>query len=159
MRSFSKRTVAIVTASTVLFVGGGLAYAYWTAGGSGTGGATAGTNAPLVAKQTSTVADLRPGGAAQALTGNFDNPNAGTAYVTTVTVSIGSVTKSMGAVAGTCDSTDFTLAGAAMTVNADVPTGLAKGAWTGATIVFNNKPAANQDACKLATVNLVYTIV
>ena len=52
---------------------------------------------------------------------------------------------------------DFTLASAAMTVNADVAAGTAVGAWTGATIKFNNT-GANQDACKLATVALSYTI-
>ena len=40
-----------------------------------------------------------------------------------------------------------------MTVGAEVAAGSAKGAWTGATIKFNNK-ATNQDQCKGATVNL-----
>jgi hypothetical protein len=75
-----------------------------------------------------------------------------------VTVSISSVTKAGGAPAGTCDATDYTLANAAMTVNADVPAGNGTGSWTGATIQFNNKPATNQDACKGATVNLAYTV-
>lgn len=43
-----------------------------------------------------------------------------------------------------------------MTVNAEVPAGTAKGAWTGATIKLNNK-ATSQDACKGATVNLTYS--
>lgn len=74
----------------------------------------------------------------------------------TVTASIDSVTKDAGAVAGTCDATDFTLASAAMTVNASIPAGVAHGAWTGATIAFNNK-GSNQDQCKLATVHFAYT--
>lgn len=44
-----------------------------------------------------------------------------------------------------------------MTVNADVPAGLGKGTWTGATIRFNNT-ATNQDSCKGARVNLAYAI-
>jgi hypothetical protein len=67
------------------------------------------------------------------------------------------VTKATGAVAGTCDATDFTLADAVMTVNAEVPSGNGEGSWTGATIKFNNKAGANQDQCKGATVNLSYT--
>lgn len=100
---------------------------------------------------------MYPGDSAQTLSGNFNNPNPGLAYVGTVTASISSVTKAAGAPAGTCDATDFTLANAAMTVNAEVPTGNAKGSWSGATIKFNNK-ATNQDACKGATVNLAYAI-
>ena len=35
--------------------------------------------------------------------------------------------------------------------------GAAKVAWSGAAIAFFDKVGTNQDACKLATVNLVYT--
>jgi hypothetical protein len=45
-----------------------------------------------------------------------------------------------------------------MTVSAEVAVGTAKGAWTGATLKFNDKTTTNQDACKGATVNLSYTI-
>ncbi|MFQ4149652.1 hypothetical protein AAGW05_13320 [Arthrobacter sp. LAPM80] len=44
-----------------------------------------------------------------------------------------------GTPAGTCDTSDYTLTGAVMTVTADVPLGFKQGAWAGAT---------NQDACK-----------
>jgi len=44
-----------------------------------------------------------------------------------------------------------------MPVGAQVPAGSAQGAWTGATIAFNNKTSVNQDACKNATVNFSYT--
>jgi len=45
-----------------------------------------------------------------------------------------------------------------MTVNAEVASGTGVGAWTGATIKFNDKAGTNQDACKGATVNLAYTV-
>ena len=141
----------------VLLVGGGIAFAYWTVTGSGTGTGTTGNNEAITVKQTSTIANLRPGGAAQTLSGNFDNPNPGPAYVTSVTVAIASVTKAQGAPTGTCDATDYTMSNATMSVNAEIPTGNGVGAWTGATIAFNNKAATNQDACKGATVNFSYT--
>jgi len=100
---------------------------------------------------------MYPGDSAQTISGNFDNPNPGPSYVSTVTASISSVTKATGAPAGTCDATDFTLASAAMTVGAEIPVGSPVGAFTGATIKFNNK-TVNQDACKGATVNLAYAI-
>ncbi len=152
----SKKAKLTAGTAAMVLIGGGAAFAYWTGGGSGTGAATTANDAAgLTAVQTSTVTGMRPGDTAQALSGNFNNPNSSPAYVSTVTVSIASVTP-VGA--GTCDATDYTLAGATMTVNAEVPTGTAKGTWSGATIKFNNKPAVNQDGCKGATVNLSYTI-
>ncbi|HMA47371.1 MAG TPA: hypothetical protein VKP11_09250, partial [Frankiaceae bacterium] len=106
---------------------------------------------------TSTVSNLRPGGTAQTLSGNFDNSDASPVFVTSVAVSISSVVKAVGAPAGTCDATDYTIAGSPVAVGAQVPSGLAQGSWTGATIAFNNKAAVNQDACQGATVNLAYT--
>ena len=123
-----KKKIALAMAALVLGTGGA-AFAYWTAGGSGTGEATtATTTSTLTAVQTSTV-----------------------------TASISSVTKAAGAPAGTCDATDYALAGATMTVGHEVAAGSGVDAWTGATLKFNNKATA-QDACKGATVNLAYTI-
>lgn len=146
-----------VAAASALLLGTGGAFAYWTAGGTGTGSGTSGTTVAITVVQTSTVSNMRPGDVAQTLSGNFNNSNSGPVYVGTVTASIASVTKDVGAVAGICDATDYTLANAAMTVNAEVPAGNGVGAWTGATIKFNNK-SVNQDQCKGATVNLSYTI-
>jgi len=157
-KSFKTRKRSVVLALVAMLALTAGAVAYWTAGGSGTGsGDAAGAQQALTVNQTTTLAAMYPGDSAQTLSGNFDNPNDGPIHVGTVTASIASVTKAAGAVAGTCDATDFTLANAAMTVNAQVPSGTAEGSWTGATIKFNNK-ATNQDACKGATVNLAYTI-
>lgn len=136
----------------------GAALAYWTAGGSGSGsGSAAGAQTGLTANQTTVLSPMYPGDSAQTISGDFDNPNSGPIQVSTVTVSIASVVKAGGAPAGTCDATDFTLANAAMSVNAQVPAGTGVGSFSGATIKFNNK-ASNQDACKGATVNLAYAI-
>ncbi len=157
-RSFKKDKRSLVLALVAVMALTAGAIAYWTAGGAGTGsGNAAGAQTPLTVNQTTTLAAMYPGDSAQTISGDFDNPNPGPIYVGTVTASIASVTKAVGAVAGTCDATDFTLANAAMTVNAEVASGNAKGSWTGATIKFNNK-ATNQDQCKGATVNLAYTI-
>jgi hypothetical protein len=154
----SRRNILIAATTALLLVGGGAAYAYWTLSGSGTGTASTGTvTGTITAVQTTTVSNLRPGGTAQSLAGNFTNTDTSPIYVTSVTASISSVTKAVGAVAGTCDATDYTLSNATMTVNASVPTGTAQGSWTGATIAFNNK-ATNQDQCQGATVNIAYSI-
>lgn len=150
------KKIAWVTAG-LLLVGGGVAFAYWTVGGSGTGTAATGTTSNILPVQTSVVSDMRPGDTAQALSGNFTNGDDGPVYVGTVTASISSVTIAAGAAAGTCDASDYTLAGTVMPVNAEVPVGFRQGAWTGATVQFNDK-ASNQDACKGAIVNFAYTI-
>jgi hypothetical protein len=150
------RVVALAVVAVLVVAGA--AFAFWTAGGSGTGsGSAAGTQSSLTVNQTTTLAAMYPGDSAQTISGDFDNPNSGPIQVGTVTASISSVTKAAGAPAGTCDATDFTLANAAMAVNAEIPAGNGKGAFTGATIKFNNK-ASNQDACKGATVALAYAI-
>ncbi len=157
MFKLTRKRALILSAAGLLIVVG-VAIAYWTAGGSGTGTAgVAGSQSGLTANQTTTLTAMYPGDSAQTIGGDFDNPNPGPIFVSTVTASISSVTKASGAPAGTCDATDFTLANAVMTVNAQVASGTAKGSWTGATIQFNNK-ATNQDACKGATVNLSYAI-
>lgn len=143
------RKWAIALTVGTLFVGGA-AFAYWTTTGAGTGSASTGTNAAVVVNQTSTVSGLAPGLAAQSLSGDFDNANAGPVYVAAVTATVTGTDK-VG-----CDSTDYTIAGSA-TVNAQVPAGNGVGAWTGLTIQFNNKTGANQDACKNAVVDIAYS--
>ena len=154
----SKKRIAAIAIITLILVGGGGAatYAYWSAGGSGTGSATTGTSTGITAVQTSTISNLAPGSTAQTLSGNFTNSNSGPVYVTSVVASIASVTKAGVPVTG-CDATDYTLSGATMSVAAQIPSGTVQGSWGGATLAFNNK-ATNQDACKGATVNISYAV-
>jgi hypothetical protein len=152
--------MATVAAVLIALLGAGVAFAYWTAGGSGTGSATTGTGSDITANQTSVVAGLAPGGAAQDISGDFTNDTGAAVHVNTVTVSIGTVTKAAGAPAGGCTAADYTLANAVSTVDADVPTGTG-GSWGTTdtpTIAFNNDPATNQDGCKGATVALDFAI-
>ena len=61
-----RRFVALVAAVALVCVGGGLAYAYWTAGGTGVGSATTGTSTNFaVTSDPPTGGALTPGGAAQ----------------------------------------------------------------------------------------------
>src|SRR5688500_3674060 len=110
-RLLRQKKVAVIGAVCLLMAAAG-AYAYWTAGGGGTGTAATDTTAALTVNQTTVLAPMYPGLAAQTISGTFDNPNDGPIYVGTVTASIGSVTGG----AGSCDATDYTLANAAMSV-------------------------------------------
>ncbi len=156
LTSNRKKKVAL-TAAVLLVVTGGPAIAYWTVGGTGTGSAATGTSTDVAVVQTTVVAPMFPGDTAQTLSGTFTNNSTGPVYVGTVTASIASVVDATGAPVVGCDATDYTLTGAAMPVGVQVAVGTGQGAWTGATIQFNNK-ATNQDACKGATVNLAYVV-
>ena len=157
-KHLSKRRVIVAAfVAVALAIASSVAYAYWTAGGSGAGSGTA-AGTPLVVNpvQTTVLTAMYPGDTAQVISGKFNNTNTGPMWVAKVTASIGTVIKAGGAPAGTCDATDFTLTPTA-TVNAEIPTGNSKGAWTGPTIKFNDK-VTGQDYCKGATVNLAYSI-
>ena len=132
-------------------------FAYVQTGGAGSGDVAV-SHTPLRVNQDTDMQPVGPGQRAQTLSGDFDNRNARAIHVGTVRASIGAVTKAANAAAGTCDASDFTLAGHTMTVGADVPSGAGTGAWTGATIEFRNKPGVDQNACQGATVKLSYTI-
>ena len=144
-----------LTAALVL-LGGVAAFAYWTAGGSGTGSASTGTTDAITVNQTSVVTAMGPGVAAQSLSGNFDNDNDGPVFVATVTASIGAITGG----GPTCEATDYTLSNPVSDVNAEVPVGTGVGSWGTTdtpTIAFNNKAGENQNDCKNATVEILYT--
>lgn len=150
MNTNKKRFTLIAITVAAVLVGGGIAAAYWTNSGSGSGAAGTGSNVAVTVNQTSTVSGLAPGLPAQALSGNFDNPNAGPVFVAAVTATV------TGTDQPGCGPTDYTIAGTA-TVGAQVAAGTGVGAWSGLTIQFNNKPAVNQDACKTAVVTIAYT--
>jgi hypothetical protein len=155
MRKSTKRNLSVAAITVVLLGGAGAAFAYWTAGGSGTGTAATGDNVDLVAVQTSTVTGMGPGIAAQDLEGNFNNDNDGPTYVATVTASIASVTPLNGQ---TCDDSNYTINNPVAPVGAEVPVGTGVGSWSGPSIEFVNSATVNQDGCKGATVNIAYAI-
>jgi hypothetical protein len=155
MQLTKTKKLTALTAALVL-LGGAAAFAYWTAGGSGTGTAATGTNSAITVNQTSTVTAMGPGVAAQPLSGNFTNTNAGPVYVATVTAAIGTITGG----GPSCEATDYTLTNPVSDVNAEVPAGTGVGSWGATdtpTIAFNNKADENQNDCKNASVQILYT--
>jgi hypothetical protein len=152
VRQLSRKTIATIAGIAVVAAGGGIAYAYWTAAGSGSSSDnTTGTTQNLVIHQTTTVSAMGPGVVAQDLAGNFDNPNPGPAYVGKVVASVTGTTNPL------CTAADFTLVQPAA-VNAEVPSGTAQGAWHLGSIAFKNDPTRNQDVCKSVTVTVGYVL-
>ena len=134
----------------------GVATAYWTQGGSGTGSAATGTTANIVVNQTSSIAGLYPGGPAQTLSGNFDNPNPSSVFVANVTVVVDPTWSSQAdGTKPACSASDFVIGGAA-SVNAQIAPGAGVGSWSGLTISMTNA-GTNQDNCKNVVAPLLYT--
>jgi hypothetical protein len=149
LRGITRKAVVLVTAGALAVIGG-VAFAYWTNTGTGSGTATTGSNDAITVNQVSTITDLGPGRPAQTLSGNFDNPNDNQVFVGSVTAEV------TGTDVAACDASNYTVAGSAP-VAAEVPSGTGVGTWSGLTIQFNNKPTVNQDACKNAVVSITYT--
>jgi hypothetical protein len=154
MQFSRKRAAAVATGAALTLIVGGVAFAYWSTTGTGTGSAATGDVVGVTIHATSpAVAGLYPGGPAQNVSGNFDNPNSGSVHIQQVTVAV-DPTWSVGTTLP-CTADDFTVTAPAAT-NAEIVSGTGVGAWGTATIKMNNL-STNQDNCKGVTVPLVFS--
>jgi hypothetical protein len=113
------------------------------------------SNNSLTVTQTSTMENLAPGVAPAAITGRVRNNSTEQTHITAVEVEITSVTTSAQADPGRCSASDY------IVYSPYMPVGRTLGAreslpFSGASIGFRNK-ATNQNACKDATIHLLYT--
>ena len=143
-----RRRFAILALLVVSVIAATGAYAFWTESGTGTDTAATGTTANITVNQMTNPTGLYPGGPAQTLSGNFDNPNPGPVTVSNVTATVTSTSN------GGCAATNYAIAGAA-TIGGPVPSGVGVGSWTGFTIQMV-ETGLNQNSCKNATVNIAY---
>jgi hypothetical protein len=167
MRKITKKTAVIVAGSTLLVaVGGGVAFAFWSSTGSGTGTAATSAGASnLTISQLTAPSDLAPDVAPEAVTGSISNGAANSAYVNTLTVTIAGVDS---AHSTGCSAADFGLSTgttalvkstAKQILTLTVGTELAHGAsvaFPAFDIGFANDPANSQDGCKGAVPQLSY---
>ncbi len=152
----SKKGLMVLGAVVVALAASIGAYAYWTTSGTGTGTGTTGTSTAVNATQTSTVSALTPGSPAQALDFSLNNTAATNQFVTSVTISISSVTGANIVTGFPCTASDFTVVQPTATYG-DLTPGVHAYAPSGASLAMINS-ASNQDGCKNATVNLLYTV-
>lgn len=157
MQITKKRAAAVGAGAALCLIAGTTAFAYWTTTGTGTGSAATGSVSGVTINATSAaVTGLYPGGPAQAISGNFDNPNSGKVRVGQVTVSIATIsTPQVNAGLPACSPADFTLVQPGVT-NAEINAGTGVGSWSGASIAMVDS-TGNQDNCKNVTVNLAFS--
>ena len=139
----------------VLLAIGGVALAYWTQGGSGSGTASAGTPVVITVNQTGSPSGLYPGGPSAALAGTFTNTNASPVTISSVTAAVHAfASHTVDATKPDCTQADFAIAG---TSGANVvPSGTAVGSWSGLTVHMLDN-GLNQDNCKGAAITIDYT--
>ncbi len=140
-----KRLVALVAVTAAVAIGSGVAYAYWTAGGTGVGSATTGQSTDFVVASTDPVGDpLVPGGGSQTVTFTVTNPAAGPQTLSNVTVSVAHADGTTWNDVAGCSSLDYAVAAPTITTGP-----IASGANVEGTvqISMNNLPT-NQNTCK-----------
>ncbi len=144
----------LITVATVLGIGG-VAFAYFTATGSGTGSALTGS-AVNETLSSAPITGVNPASGSQTILGSVSNTANANEYIGTVSVSISSVVENPTIQAlyptYTCSAADYTVSGHA--VNQDVASGTS--GLNFGTIAFNST-GVNQDACMNATINLSFT--
>jgi hypothetical protein len=145
-----KRFAAVATTTAAVLIGSGIAVAFWTTGGSGSGSADIGTSQDVTyaVSATDPIDDLYPG-ADEDFVVEVDNPTDGPLQIGTVDIEI----DGFAAPAGTCDIDDFSVTD--IVVNDEVPAGTSDLVGT-ATISMANT-ALNQDDCKNASLDLSFT--
>ena len=149
-----KRRATVVAMTAVLVLVGGLAFAYWSSSGSGTGAGTTGTSSNFtVAGGAVTGPALTPGGASQSVAFTVANPGTGTLSLTSVTVAVAAA----GGVAWVsdpegCTAADYTLGAPAITYGQ-----IAGGDSVSGTVTLTmNNLSTNQDACQGLAVPLYF---
>jgi hypothetical protein len=161
-RLTKKRNFVVLTAVAALAIAGG-AFAYFTSSGTGSGtGSVGSSQSDIVVNQTSTVANLLPGGPSADLSGTLTNNGTSNEYVSGVTAAVTAVSgggadnsieacvPSMFSVSGTSTPSEDVAANSSALVG-----GGATG-WTGLHVQLNDD-GGNQNNCRGASITISYT--
>jgi len=157
----TKRRIAIVVgASAMVLAGGGAAFAYFTASGSGTGAATVGSTGSWGVSQASSTGTIFPGSGSSVITFNVKNNGSADQQFSlaqaTVNSSGGDITQGGNAVA-TCSSTWFN---ASVSSDPSLNQNVAGGATVQVqvTVTMPSDSADNQNGCQGATPDVTLNI-
>jgi len=144
------RSLLVALVVLLIVAVGGVAFAYWSSGGSGTGSALTGTSTSFTVTSTpATSPALTPGGPSQSVAFNVANPSTGTQTLTSVVVTVAYADGSPWS-SGNCSAADYALGTPAITYGSIAPSGSVNGT---VSLTMNNL-ASNQDDCKNVTVPL-----
>jgi hypothetical protein len=149
----------IGTTIALVAIGGGAAFAYWTAAGSGSQTTAAGTSKNFTITSTVAGDPLSPNGPVQTFTFTVTNPaDAGAQKVTTVTAKVANADGTEWTSVDGCSKDDFTV-GTPLFAATELAAGTAatgKTATGTVTLQMIDRPGVNQDGCKNATVPVYF---
>jgi len=141
----------VITTAAMLAVGGGAAFAYWTATGTGNTTTSAGTSSNFTFTSTVAGGALSPGGPTQTVTFLVTNPGSGVQKLSAVAATVADTNGAAWTAVADCSADDFTVGTPTFTVT-EIP---ANGTVTGTvTLQMIDRPDVNQNGCKGATVPL-----
>lgn len=141
----------IITTAALVAIGGGAAFAYWTAAGVGDTSTTAGTSTNFTITSTVAGAALSPNGPTQTFTFTVTNPGSGVQKLTNITAAVAGTNGAAWTSVAGCSKDDFTVGSPSFTAT-EIPS---NGFITGTvTLQMIDRPGTNQDGCKGATVPL-----
>jgi hypothetical protein len=144
----------IGTTVALVAIGGGAAFAYWSANGTGSATATAGQDANFTITSTVTGEPLSPGGPIQTVEYTVTNPGTGVQKLSNVVVTIANDDNSTWTPGSGCSAADFRIVSPTFT-----PIELAAngGSTTGTVTLQMVNLDENQDRCKGASVPLYFS--
>ncbi|GAA3684189.1 hypothetical protein GCM10022237_48470 [Nocardioides ginsengisoli] len=145
MIRMTRKKVVVVGAASAVVLTGGVAFAYWTSTGEGTGSATTGTSTPwTVSVENVSLANLTPNGPTDTVHFSVKNDNSGVQHLN------GTVASVTGTSNPGCTAADFDISATTIAYG-DV----AAGATVNGTFTIQMiETGQNQNACKGVTVNL-----
>lgn len=154
-RIAGSRKRIIGTTAALVAIGGGAAFAYWTAAGNGSTNTSAGSSKSFTISSTVSGDPLSPNGPIQTFSFTVANPSdAGVQKVTAVTASVANSDGSVWTAVAGCSAADFTVGTPVFTAKELAPGGTATGT---VTLQMTDRPGVNQDGCKNASVPLYFT--
>ena len=143
----------IGTTVALVAIGGGAAFAYWTATGTGSDSTEAGDSANFTITSTVTGEALSPGGPKQLVTFTVTNPGTGVQTLNKVDVRVAEADGTEWTEQPGCSAEDFAIGTSTLQ-----PTSLAaNGTATGTVTLQMINRNADQDGCKGASVPLYFS--
>jgi len=139
-----KRTV-IVFAAILTLLGGGIAFAYWTSSGNGSGTATTGVSTAFTVTAAAPVGEIAPGNAGETIAFTVTNPSTSPQYLTTVTATLATPDGAPWVPTGACLAADYTVTMTTPAPAGDIAGG---GSVDGMVTVTLANTAADQNACQ-----------
>ncbi|HEY3716614.1 MAG TPA: hypothetical protein VGL39_18970 [Jatrophihabitantaceae bacterium] len=152
MRITKKKVAAISAGAALVLAGGGIALAYWTTTGTGSGSATTGSSSPFEVTLAAPVGyPLSPGGPTDHVAFTVKNNGGGYQKVNTAdTVAVATGDGSAWTAVSGCSAADYSITNVSLTATNLAPGGTVDGSFD----IQMIDTGANQNLCKGATVPL-----